>query len=83
MRYYCAAKPVGWMGPGQDGWGQFAYLDGISDNTLMSSNVSYVLMVSNAAHEQGYEVDVCRRLGVAAIQSDCLPSSSSRAVWVI
>ena len=74
-------KPMDWMGLGQD-WKQFAYLAG--DTSLNLSKVSYVLMVSNAAHEQGYKVEVCRRLGVAVIKSVCLSSSSPpHTVWVI
>ena len=75
-------KSIGWRGPGQDGWKQFAYLAG--DKSLDLSKVSYILMVSNAAHEQGYEVEVCRRLGMAIIQSIYLSSSSPpQTVWVI
>ena len=75
-------KPIGWMELGSDGWEQFAYLAG--DESLNLSEVSYVLMVSNAAHEQGYKEKVCRRLGVAAIQSVCLSSSTPpQTVWVI
>ena len=78
-------KSNGWTGPSgasQDGWKQFADLAG--DKSLSLSSVSYVLVVSNAVREQGYEVEVCRRLGVAAIGSDCLSfSSPPQTVWVI
>ena len=75
-------KSVGWMGPGQDGWKQFA--DRTQDKSSDMSEVSYVLMVSNAAREQGYELKVCRRLGVAVIESASLSSSSPpQIVWVI
>jgi hypothetical protein len=75
-------KPIGWIELGPDGWKQFAYLAG--DKSLHLSKVSYVLMVSNAAYEQGYKVKVSRRLGVAAIQSVYLSSSTPpQTVWVI
>jgi hypothetical protein len=75
-------KPTGWMGLGQDGWKNFA--DRTKDKSWNPSKVSYVLMVSNAAREQGYKLEVCRRLGVAAIESVYLLSSSPpQTVWVI
>ena len=78
-------KSIGWTGPSdpsQDGWKQFANLAGDKPSNL--SSVCYVLVVSNAVREQGYGVEVCRRLGVAAIGSDCLSFSSlPQTVWVI
>ena len=76
-------KSNGWTGPNgqsQDVLKQFANL--AEDKPLNLSSVSYVLVVSNAVREQGYGVEVCRRLGVAAIGSDCL-SSLPQTVWVI
>lgn len=73
-------KSNGWTGPSQD-WKQFANLTG--GETLDLGSVSYVLVVSNAAREQGYKAEVCRRLGVAAIRSDCLSFSNPQTVWVI
>ena len=74
-------KSNGWTGSSQD-WKQFANLAG--DELLNLSSVSYVLVVSNAVREQGYGVEVCHRLGVAAIRSDCLSFRNiPQTVWVI
>ena len=73
------------MGPSslsQDGWKQFANL--AEEKPLNLSSVSYILVVSNPVYEQGYGVEVCRRLGVAAIGSNCFSfSSPPQTVWVI
>ena len=78
-------KSNGWMGPSgpsQDGWKQFAHL--AKEKPLNLSSVSYILVVSNPVYKQGYGVEVCRRLGVAAIGSNCFSfSSPPQTVWVI
>jgi hypothetical protein len=51
---------------------------------LKPSNLSYVLVVTRVAPEQGYKVEVCHRLGVAVIQGECLSfGKPSETVWVI
>ena len=73
------------MGPSglsQDGWKQFANL--AEEKPLNLSSVSYILVVSNPVYKQGYGVEVCRRLGVGAIGSNCFSfSSPPQTVWVI
>jgi hypothetical protein len=75
-------KFSGWTGFKQDSWKDFA---GISwEEKLEPSNLFYVLVVTQAAHEQGYEVEVYHRLGVAVVQGEYLSLGKlSQAVWVI
>jgi hypothetical protein len=73
-------KSNGWTKLSQDSWRGFACVSG--NEQLDLNGLSYNLLVSNAAREQGYEKEVCRRLGVAVIQADCL-TGEGKAVWVI
>jgi len=75
-------KPHGWAEPGQDTWKRF--VDISCEESLKLSNLSFVLVVTRAAREQGYEVEVCHRLGVAVIEGECLSfGEPSETVWVI
>jgi hypothetical protein len=75
-------KPHGWAESGQDTWKRF--VDISCEESLKLSNLSFVLVVTRPAREQGYEVDMCHRLGVAVIQGECLsPGEPSETVWVI
>jgi hypothetical protein len=74
----------GWTKFPEDTWGEF--VDVSWDERLKpgNGNLSYVLVVSCAAREEGYEVEVCRRLGVAVIQGDCLSvSEPPQTQWVV
>lgn len=63
-------KSHGWSESGQDTWKEFGDISWTEE--LKPSNLSYVLVVTWAAREQGYEVEVCHRLGVAVVQGECL-----------
>ncbi|KAI3326688.1 heterokaryon incompatibility protein-domain-containing protein [Xylariaceae sp. AK1471] len=62
----------GWTEIGQDSWKGFA--DVSCPESLDLNGLSYILLVSSPARKQGYEMEVCRRLGVAVIQANCLLS---------
>jgi hypothetical protein len=68
-------KSNGWMGLDQDSWKQFAAIS--TNETLDLNGLSYVLIVSNASHDQGYKMEVCHRLGVGIIEGECFSFRSS------
>jgi hypothetical protein len=64
-------KPNDWTGFDQETWERFGDIS-LNGEELKLSNLSYVLVVTREAREQGYEVEVCHRLGVAVVQGECL-----------
>jgi hypothetical protein len=75
-------KPHGWTEFSKDTWRNFANISG--NGSLEQGNLSYVLVVSHETREEGYKEEVCHRLGVAVIQSECLSfTEPPQTLWVI
>jgi hypothetical protein len=75
-------RNFGWVGVKDEGWKEFAHI--WTTISMDLRNVAYLLVVSKPSREHGYEIEVCRRLGVAAIQMENLMhSETAQAVWVL